>query len=99
VTGRTTKSALDTLSKAGLTAAIRNPSAAAEDSQESEVIAQNPAAGSSVGLGTAVDLTIRAIDSVEMRETKARPRLAASEALIFLALVAGALLALRMFVF
>ena len=99
VTGRTTKSALDTLSKARLAAAIKNPSEAAGDSQGGEVIAQKPVAGSKVRFGTAVVLTIRSIDRTELHKTTARPRLAASEALIFLALVAGALLALRMFVF
>jgi hypothetical protein len=99
LTGRTTKSALDTLSKAGLAAAIKNPSEAAGDSQGGEVIAQNPAAGSRVRLGTAVDLTIRAIDSAELHETNTRPRFATGKALIFITFCAGALLALRIFVF
>ena len=99
VTGQTTKSARGTLSTAGLTASIKNPNEAAEDSRDDEVIAQKPAAGSRVGLGTAVVLTIRSIDRTELRKITARPRLAASEALIFITLVAGALLALRIFVF
>ena len=99
VTGQTQKSARDTLSKAGLATAIKNLSETAGDSQEFEVVAQKPVAGSRVRFGTAVVLTIRSIDRTELHKTTARPRLAASEALIFLALVAGALLALRMFVF
>ena len=67
--------------------------------QGGEVIAQKPVAGSRVRFGTAVVLTIRSIDRTELYKTTARPRLAGSEALIFLALVAGALLALRMLVF
>jgi hypothetical protein len=86
-------------SKAGLTTAVKNLSETAGDSQEFEVIAQKPAAGSRVGLGTAVVLTIRSIDRTELHKTTARPRVAASEALIFIALVAAALLALRIFVF
>ena len=99
VTGRTTKSALDTLSKAGLAAAIKNPSEAAGDSQGGEVIAQKPVAGSRVRHGTAVDLTIRAIHSTELRETNARPRFATGKALMIITFCAGALLALRIFVF
>jgi hypothetical protein len=99
VTGQTQKSARDTLSKAGLATAIKNLSETAGDSQEFEVLAQKPVAGSTVRFGTAVVLTIRSIDRTELHKTTARPRLTASEALIFVALVAGALLALRMFVF
>jgi hypothetical protein len=99
VTGQTQKSARDTLSKAGLATTIKNLSETAGDSQEFEVVAQKPVAGSRVRFGTAVVLTIRSIDRTELHKTTARPRLTASEALIFIVLVAGALLALRMFVF
>jgi len=99
VTGQTQKSAGDTLSKAGLATSIKNLSETARDSQEFEVIAQKPVAGSRVRFGTAVVLTIRSIDRTELHKTTARPRLAASEALIFLTFLAGALLALRIFIF
>ena len=99
MTGQTQKSARDTLSKAGLATAIKNPSETAGDSQEFEVVAQKPVAGSRVRFGTAVVLTIRSIDRTELHKTTARPRLAASEALIFLTFLAGALLALRIFIF
>ena len=99
VTGHTPTAARDTLSRAGLRAAIKNLSEAAGDPQEFEVIAQKPAAGSRVRLGTAVVLTVRSIDSTELRKTTAHPRLTASEALIFITFLAGALLALRIFLF